>query len=166
MSMSNTEEQVVQGEEKKVGGYLTFTLGSEEFGIDIGDVIEIIGVQPITHLPEVPHYIKGIINLRGRVVPVIDMRLKFGKESAEYDDRTCVIVIEINALTVGLIVDRVSEVTAIANDQIVAPPEQGSMGTQNQYISGIGKVGDTIILLLDCDKLLQEDTAMEENRDL
>lgn len=166
MSMSNTEEQVLQGEERKVSGYLTFALGGEEFGIDIGDVTEIIGVQPITPLPEVPHYIKGIVNLRGRVVPVIDVRLKFGKEPAEYDDRTCVIVIEINSLTVGLIVDSVSEVTSIPIDQIVDPPERASMGEQNQYISGIGKVGDIIVLLLDCDKLLQEESAIEENREL
>jgi purine-binding chemotaxis protein CheW len=135
------------------GRFLTFTLGDDVYGLPIEYVVEIIGIQSITIVPKVPSYIKGIINLRGKIIPVIDVRLKFGKEPAEYNDRTCVIVIEIGDISVGLIVDNVDEVLTIEEDNIAAPPAN-RVGFENRYIMGIGKMGGKVQLLLDCQKLL------------
>ncbi|MBP2636757.1 MAG: chemotaxis signal transduction protein [Firmicutes bacterium] len=142
-------------EDTQKGKYLTFSLGNEFYGLEIAYVTEIIGIQPITEIPELPDYVKGIINLRGKIVPVMDVRLRFKKEFREYNDRTCVIVIDIQDVSVGLIVDSVSEVLTIAEESIVPPPDIKAV--QNRYIKGIGKVGDDIKLLLDCEKLLNED---------
>src|SRR5690554_6663806 len=98
------------------GKYLTFAIGNEAYGIEIRFVTEIIGLQPITEVPEVPKYVKGIINLRGKIIPVIDVRLKFRKEPIPYDDRTCIVVIALDTLVVGLIVDNVAEVVSIGDD--------------------------------------------------
>ena len=138
------------------GRYLTFSLGEEVFGLEIRYVTEIIGLQPITKVPEVPPYIKGIINLRGKIIPVIDMRLKFRKEPEPYTDRTCIVVIDTQEMVVGLIVDRVAEVINIAEEDIVPPPDQKT-GMHNKYILGIGKVDDDVKLLLDCESLLDGD---------
>ena len=138
------------------GKYLTFAIGKESYGIEIRYVTEIIGMQPITEVPEVPQYVKGIINLRGKIIPVIDVRLKFRKEPIEYDDRTCIIVIALENITVGLIVDNVAEVMTIGEDNIVPPPD-GRTGFQNRYIQGIGKAGDSVVLLLECQLLLSDD---------
>lgn len=165
MELSMNTEQLGQPAEKQLEGYLSFAIGKEIFGINLNNVTEIIGIQPITHLPEVPHYIKGIINLRGKVIPVIDIRLKFNKDPIPYNDRTCIIVIEVDELTVGLIVDSVSEVISVEEEQIVPPPEHSSMGTQNQYIFGIGMMEKEVILMLDCEKLIQEDSIVEEKID-
>lgn len=140
-------------EDTQKGKYLTFTLGSESYGIGIEYVTEIIGLLPITVVPELPVYIKGIMNLRGRIIPVMDMRLRFRKDFVDYDERTCIIVVEIGENSVGLIVDRVSEVTNIADEAIVDQPMLSS-GTSNRYIKSIGKVGDEVKMLLDCDALL------------
>jgi purine-binding chemotaxis protein CheW len=142
-------------EDTMLGKYLTFQLGTEIFGIAIKFVTEIIGIQSITFVPEVPKFVKGIINLRGKIIPVIDMRLKFNKPSVDYDDRTCIIVIDFNETSIGLIVDCVSEVLNIGDDKIVPPPSYKA-GVQNKYIKGIGKVGDTIKLLIDCEKIISE----------
>ncbi|SPF51464.1 Chemotaxis signal transduction protein (fragment) [Candidatus Desulfosporosinus infrequens] len=115
-------------------------------------------MQPITEIPEMPEYIKGIINLRGKIIPVMDVRLRFRKPFREYNDRTCIVVIEISEVSVGLIVDSVSEVIAIPDEEIVAPPSMAKEG--NRYIKGIGKVGTDVKLLLDSDKLLN-DTELE-----
>ncbi len=160
------DEQWDNIDDSQQNRYLAFALDEEDYGIDIRYVTEIIGVQPITRLPEVPKYIKGIINLRGKVVPVIDMRLKFHKESVPYNDRTCVIVIEVQELTAGLIVDSVTEVLTIEGFSIVPPPEHSSMGVQNKYISGIGRVGNEIKLLLDCEKIFYEEGSPEETREV
>ena len=143
-------------EDTQSGRFLTFELGSEAFGIEIRHVIEIIGIQPITPLPEVPKYIKGIINLRSKIIPVVDMRLKFKKKPVEYNDRTCIIVVEMQEMTVGLIVDTVAEVVTIDEQNIVPPPES-SISVQNNYLYGIGMIGEEVKLLLDCDKLLQSE---------
>ncbi len=156
------QQSVTQKEENRTEGYLTFALDNEAFGVRICDVTEIIGVQPITPLPNLPTHIKGIINLRGRVVPVIDMRIKFCKPITDYTDRTCIIVIEISALTVGLIVDRVTEVTSVQTDDIMHPPRQSGLTVQSKYIEGIGQVNGEIVLLLDCEKLLEEEHLLEE----
>jgi len=134
--------------------YLTFILGTECYGIEIKFVTEIIGIQPTTEVPELPEYIKGIINLRGKIIPVMDVRLRFKKAFREYNDRTCVIVIDISDISIGLIVDGVSEVLTIPEEDIVPPPDLNKDG--NRYIKGIGKVGNQVKLILDCEKLLNE----------
>ena len=142
-------------EDTQHGRYLTFMLGRESFGLEISYVKEIVNMQPITALPEVPGYVKGIINLRGRIIPVIDMCLKFGLELSPYTDRTCIIVIDIKEISVGLIVDNVAEVLVIEDNDIVPPPSSRT-GASNDYIKAIGKTGSDVKLLLDCDKLFQD----------
>ncbi len=150
------DNNVVVEEDTQAGKFLTFSLDGETYGIEIRYVIEIIGIQAITVIPEVPQYIKGIINLRGKVIPVIDVRLKFGKEEIEYNERTCIIVIDINDIQVGLIVDFVDEVLNIGDDDIADAPKSKT-GFTNKYIKGIGKVNDKVQLLLDCEKLLKDE---------
>ncbi len=143
-------------EDTQRGKYLTFAIGNETYGIEIRYVTEIIGIQPITEVPEVPEYVKGIINLRGKIIPVIDVRLKFRKDAIPYDDRTCIIVIALDTIIVGLIVDNVAEVLSIEDDHIVPPPDART-GFQNRYIKGIGNVDNNVKLLLDCELLLTDD---------
>lgn len=142
-------------EDTQKGRYLIFSLGSEDYGIEIRYVLEIIGLQTITQVPELPRYIKGIINLRGKIIPVMDIRLRFKKKAKEYNDRTCVIVVDIQGLSIGLIVDRVSEVLTIPEQDTVEPPQVN--GFENRYINKIGKVNNNIKLLLDCKKLLTDE---------
>ncbi len=154
--MAEKEEQAMLEEDTQEGRYLTFSLGGESYGIEIRYVTEIIGIQPITEIPELPDYVMGIINLRGKIIPVMDVRLRFKKEPKEYNDRTCVIVVDIHDMSIGLIVDSVSEVLAIPEQDIVEPPQM-KKGYRNQYIKSIGKVGSDVKLLLDCDMLLTEE---------
>lgn len=139
--------------------FLTFALDNETYGIEIKNVMEIIGIQAITEIPELPVYIKGIINLRGKIIPVMDVRLRFKKEPKEYNDRTCIIVIDINEMSIGLIVDSVAEVITIPEQDITVPPNISKLATR--YIKNIGKVGNDVKLLLDCEKLLNEDELNE-----
>ena len=148
------QETLDETEDTQKGKFLTFCIGNEYYGIEIKYVTEIIGLQPITEIPEMPEYIKGIINLRGKIIPVMDVRLRFKKLFREYNDRTCIVVIEIREVSIGLIVDTVSEVIVIPDSEIVAPPNLAKEG--NKYIKGIGKVGDDVKLLLDSDKLLND----------
>ncbi len=150
------DDNKVLEEDTQHGRFLTFTLEEEVYGIEIKYVTEIIGMQSITKVPEVPEYVKGIINLRGKIIPVIDVRLKFGKKPIEYDDRTCIVVIDIIEVSVGLIVDNVDEVLTIG-DQDIATPPANKTGFENKYIKGIGKSGNKVQLLLDCEKLLKTD---------
>lgn len=154
--MNNLEDQLIDEEDTQRGRYLTFAVGEELYGIEISFVTEIVGIQPITSLPEAPDYMKGIINLRGKIIPVIDIRLKFKKLPKEYDDRTCIIVIDIQDVTVGLIVDNVAEVLMIEDGNISTPPDLRA-GLQNRYLAGIGKVGNDVKLLLSCEKLFLEE---------
>lgn len=135
--------------------YLTFIIGNECYGLDIRHVTEIIGIQAITEIPELPEYVRGIINLRGKIIPVIDVRLRFKKEPKDYDDRTCVVVVDFNELSIGLIVDQVAEVLTIPEEDIVDPPLVHK-GGNNRFIRKIGKVGNAVKLLLDCEMLLTE----------
>ncbi|MBN2983039.1 MULTISPECIES: chemotaxis protein CheW [Cohnella] len=163
--MSQLEERLSEPYEEDTlqGKYLIFKLGDESYGIEIRFVIEIIGLQPITVVPELPEYIQGIINLRGKIIPVMDVRLRFKKPFREYNDRTCVIVTDIEEMTIGLIVDSVSEVLAISEAEIVSPTEMNKLYS-SRYIKGIGSVGEDVKLLLDCDKLLQDkDLALLES---
>jgi purine-binding chemotaxis protein CheW len=139
------------------GKYLTFSLSEEEYGIGILKVREIIGMMVITMIPQVPAYVKGVINLRGKVIPVVDLRLKFGLEEMEYTDRTCIIVVEIRTnngnVPMGIVVDTVSEVLNVKAADIEDTPTFGaSMNTD--YIFGMAKAGDGVKILLDIDKVV------------
>ncbi|MFA5340358.1 MAG: chemotaxis protein CheW [Clostridia bacterium] len=136
--------------------YLTFKIEEEEYGFDISSVTEIVGMQPVTPIPEAANYIKGIINLRGRIIPVIDLRLKFGKPEKEYNERTCIIVISYGDMTIGFIVDNVSEVITLKEDQLVPLPSYGKDLTSN-YVKTIGKADNGIKLLLDCNRIIRSD---------
>lgn len=133
--------------------YLTFSLGKEDYGVEIRFVTEIIGIQQITEVPELPDYVKGIINLRGKIIPVMDIRLRFKKEPREYNDRTCIIVIEVEDISIGLIIDTVEEVLTISEHEVVPPP-QFDNEFHHKYIKGIGKVENTVKLIIDCERLL------------
>jgi len=144
----------------KAGKYLTFALGPEEYGLEILKVREIIGYMDITAVPQTPHHVKGVINLRGQVIPVIDLRAKFGMETAEVTDETCIIVAEVNRGTnrfsTGIVVDRVQEVLDISGEDIEEAPQFDS-SVNTDFILGIGKIGDTVKILLDIDKVLAGD---------
>ena len=152
----NEIQELWEQEDTQKDKFLTFSLGNEFYGIEIKYVTEIVGMQPITEVPELPVYIRGIINLRGKIIPVMDVRLRFKKSPRDYNDRTCIIVIDIKDISIGLIIDSVSEVLSIPEGDIVPPPEV-SKGLTNRYIKGIGKVGSDVKLILDCDKLLNDE---------
>lgn len=143
------EEETDAQEDK----FLTFPLASEEYGIDIRHVTEIIGIQNITYLPDAPPYVKGVINLRGKVIPVIDVRLRFAMEERDYDDRTCVVVVNFEDSSVGLIVDSVSEVIEIPKTNIEPSPNIRN-GKASDFISGLGKVAEEVKILLNIQSLI------------
>jgi purine-binding chemotaxis protein CheW len=147
---------IQEEKETQHGKFLTFELSKEVYGIEICFVTEIVGVQKFSSLPGSPAFIKGIINLRGKIIPVVDMRLRFKKEPVEYTNQTCTVVIDIQNLTVGLIVDRVREVIVIPDDCIAPLPSTG-IGYRNRFIKGIGKTGDAVQLLLDCEQLFKNE---------
>ena len=140
--------------------YVTFKAGNEYYALKIEYVNEIIVFQEITEIPESEDFIKGLINLRGKIIPVIDVRIRFKQEPMEYNDRTCIIVINVKDMLVGLIVEKVAEVVEIKQEDILPPPS-ATIGheekTQNKYVYGIGKVGEEVKLLLDPDKLLKDE---------
>jgi purine-binding chemotaxis protein CheW len=154
------EEDEEDNEDTQEDKYLTFVIDREDFGIEIRHVTEIIGIQNITEVPDMPAYVKGVINLRGKVIPVMDVRLRFGVTERPYDDRTCIIVININEQPVGLIVDRVLEVLDIQKGEIEPPPKIRK-GKSNRFVQGMGKVGDQVKILLDANRLLfdEEESA-------
>lgn len=143
--------------ETKEGKYLTFSLANEDYGIAILKVREIIGMMPITAVPRTPEYIKGVINLRGKVIPVTDLRMKFGLDAIEYNERTCIIVVEIAStsckLPIGVVVDSVSEVLNIKSDDIEAAPSFGAK-LDIDYILGMAKMDGGVKILLDIDMVL------------
>jgi len=142
--------------------YLTFKIADEFYGIEIKHVIEIVGVQKITPVPNIKHYINGIINLRGNITPVLEVRKRFGLETIPYTERTCFIVVNVSNSSVGLIVDQVSEVINIPEAQISQPP-QTNKGSHSRFIQGIGKIGSQIKILLNINKLLfDEDLTQTE----
>jgi len=144
----------------KEGKYLTFALGDEEYGLEILKVREIIGYMDITAVPRTPGYVKGVINLRGQVIPVIDLRAKFAMEATQTTDKTCIIVVQIDhggrRGNTGIVVDRVSEVLDIAGESIEEPPSFDS-GIDTDFILGMGKIGKSVKILLDIDKVLGGD---------
>jgi len=147
---------------RSVGGgkFLTFFLGSEEYGLEILKVHEIIGMMDITPVPRTPEFIRGVVNLRGKIIPVVDLRLKFGMDAVDHTDETCIIVVQANGVQMGIVVDRVSEVLDISAEEVEAVP---SFGTEvdTAYILGIGKTGERVKLLLDIDKVLSSAEAVE-----
>ena len=157
MELMGMEES--ENEETLKGKYLIFKMDNEEYGLEIKYVTEIIGIQPITQVPEMPAYIKGVTNLRGKIIPVMDARLRFKKKTKKYDDRTCIIVLEANTLSIGLIVDGVEEVVLLREEDIAEPPEMGKGG--HRFLKGIGKAEGSVKLLLDCQRLLTEEEADE-----
>ena len=137
--------------------YMTFGIGDQNYGIEVLSVTEIVGLQDIAVVPDVPHYVRGMMNLRGNVIPVVDIRLRFGLEEREYDQRTCVIVVTVDRDTVGMIVDFVNEVSAFAEEDISTPPHKGENTIGGNYISGLGKQGEKVTILLDINRLLHGD---------
>ena len=155
MSMENeqVDMDLVLEEDTTKDKYLTFEIDSEKYGIDISHVIEIITIYAITWVPETPDFLKGVINLRGSIIPVIDARLRFRKPEKEYDSLTCIIVIEYENYKVGVIVDTVNEVMYIPEESVSLPPN-AKLKYQNKFIKSIGKVDADVQLLLDVDKFL------------
>jgi purine-binding chemotaxis protein CheW len=152
-----TERSNVGGAMRKAGKYLTFALGREEYGLEILKVREIIGFMDITAVPQMPSYVKGVINLRGQVIPVIDLRAKFCMQTAERTEETCIIVVEITQqgrkCSTGIVVDHVSEVLDIDGESIEDAPQFGS-SVDTAFILGMGKVGESVKMLLDIDRVL------------
>jgi len=144
------------------GKYLTFALAQEEYGVPVLKVREIIKMMDITGVPQVPPHVKGVINLRGKVIPIVDLRLKFGLPTQDYTERTCIIVVEVEMqarrVMLGMIVDYVSEVLNIATDEIEPMPDFGER-VDTDYMRGVAKIKGTVKLLLDLDKVLSADTV-------
>ncbi|HWR39448.1 MAG TPA: chemotaxis protein CheW [Patescibacteria group bacterium] len=153
------KELLDQMDDTQKGKYLTFSLGEEIYGIEIKFVTEIVvvGMQSVTTVPDLPEYVQGIINLRGKIIPVIDVRLRFKKPPCDYNDRTCIVIVDIRGIAVGLIVDTVQEVLSIADQDMVPPPQLNSNTYHQRFIKAIGKVNNAVKLILDCDRLLSDD---------
>lgn len=139
-------------EEVEQNKYLTFAIGDDAYGIGIEVVDDIIGIQEVTYVPSQPEYLKGVINLRGQIIPVIDIRLRFNQVPKAYDDRTCIVVIKMEETPVGIVVDRVQEVLTIS--EVRVPSSFAS--TEENFMTGIGHYDDSIILLVDCESLLMD----------
>ena len=166
--MDETKDLTSEHDAQK-GKYMTFKSGNEYFGLKIQYVNEIIGFQAITAIPETEDYIKGLINLRGKILPVIDVRLRFKQDPFEYNDRTCIIVISVKSTVIGLIVEKIAEVVEISDENILPPPTIGHPDkAHHKYVYGIGRVGDSVKLLLDPDKLLNDEdlSIIEEVNDM
>ena len=152
-----TEPTTVSKGKAQAGKYLTFVLGNEDFGVEILKVKEIIGYQEVTEVPQTPTEVKGVINLRGQVIPVVDLRLRFGMEEKEITEETCILVVEVTGnsgpLFIGIVVDNVSEVLDIRSEQIEPSPEFGQ-AVNIDFIMGMGKIGDDVKILLDIEKVV------------
>ena len=159
MADKGMQQETTQAPEADVqkGKFMTFKSGHEYFGIELKYIIEIIAMQSITAIPETEEYIKGLINLRGKIIPVIDVRLRFKQEPFEYTDRTCIIIIDVSGTTVGLIIETISGVVTIEERNIEPPPSLSIGNAKNRYVYGLGKTGDTVKLLLDPQKLIKDE---------
>ncbi len=167
MAEVETMDQAVKAMAEREGKYLTFTLAEEEYGIGILKIKEIIGMMPITSVPQTPEFVKGVINLRGKVIPVIDLRLRFGMGEMDYTDRTCIIVVEIDGqagtVLIGIVVDSVSEVLNVKGDEIEDTPTFGTK-LDTEYILGMAKMKGGVKILLHIDRVLssKEIAALEK----
>lgn len=156
LNRPTTAASVTSDEESK---FLTFKLSDEEYGVEILKVREINGIMNITAVPQMPPYMKGVMNLRGKVIPVIDLRLKFGLDEIEHNDQTCIIVVDIGK-EVGILIDTVSEVLDIPDKDIEPAPSMGG-SVDTSFILGMGKVGDSVKILLDIQKVLSTDEMID-----
>ena len=161
-------DQAVKAMGEREGKYLTFTLADEEYGIGILKIKEIIGMMPVTSVPQTPDFVKGVINLRGKVIPVMDLRLRFGMDAIDYTDRTCIIVVEIagetGSVMIGIVVDTVSEVLNIKTEEIEDSPAFGTK-LDTDYILGMAKMDGGVKILLDIDRVLRsEEITLLERR--
>ncbi|MBN1514935.1 purine-binding chemotaxis protein CheW [Candidatus Sumerlaeota bacterium] len=160
-------EETIMAATAKAGKYLTFTLAEEEYGLEILKVQEIIGMMNVTRVPKTPEFVRGVINLRGKVIPVVDLRLKFGLAEQDETEKTCIIVVQVaqgdHRTIMGIIVDQVSEVMDIGGDQIEPVPSFGS-SVDTTFILGMGKIGSKVLTMLDIDKVLSagETAAMRD----
>ncbi len=166
-ALAKTMNQAVKVMGEREGKYLTFTLADEEYGIGILKIKEIIGMMPITSVPQTPDFVKGVINLRGKVIPILDLRLRFGMEEMEYTERTCIIVVEIQSHTgkimIGIVVDSVSEVLNIKGEVIEDTPTFGA-SLDTEYILGMAKIEGGVKILLDIDRVLSAGDLAELER--
>jgi purine-binding chemotaxis protein CheW len=155
--LTETMDQVVKIMADREGKYLTFSMADEEYGIGILKIKEIIGMMPVTTVPQTPKFVKGVINLRGKVIPVIDLRLRFGMESIDYTERTCIIVVEIKGaagtVQIGIVVDSVSEVLNIKGEDVEETPTFGAK-LNTDYILGMAKIEGNVKILFDIDRVL------------
>jgi purine-binding chemotaxis protein CheW len=155
-------DQTIGAIAKSEGKYLTFKIANEHYGIEILKIKEIIGMMPITSLPKTPGFLKGVINLRGKVIPVMDLRLRFGMQEIEYTERTCIVVVEIagNAgeIHMGIVVDSVSEVLNIKAEDIQDTPTFGT-SLNTEYILGMAKMESRVKILLDIDRVMSTENA-------
>jgi len=140
--------------------FLMCRIGEEDYGIDIRHVTDIIELQKITEVPDMPNYVKGVINLRGQVIPIIDLRLRFNMERREYDDRTVITVVKIDDLSIGFIVDTATEVQEIPAGDIEEAPTFRSEEEENKFVSGLGKIGEDVKIILDVSRLVVHDELM------
>ena len=158
--LAETMDQAVKSMHDREGKYLTFSMANEEYGIEIEKIKEIIGMMQITTVPQTPEFVKGVINLRGKVIPVVDLRARFGMESIDYTERTCIIVVEIQVqsgtVMIGVVVDAVSEVLNIKGDDIEDTPTFGTK-LNTDYILGMAKMEGGVKILLDIDRVLSGD---------
>jgi purine-binding chemotaxis protein CheW len=150
----------------KAGKHFTFQLGEELYGVEILKVQEIIGLMPVTRVPRAPEFARGVINLRGRIIPVMDLRRKFGMEPRDDTDRTCIVVVQVfvhgRPVTAGVLVDEVSEVVDVQEEQIEEPPSLG-LGEEAAFVRGMAKIGQKVVMLLDVDRVFsQDDTTMAD----
>lgn len=158
--LTKTMDQAVRAMAGKAGKFLTFKLAEEDYGIEIRKIKEIIGIMPVTTVPKTPQFVKGVINLRGKVIPVIDLRARFGMPAVEYTDRTCIVVVEIESqgvtVMIGIVVDTVSEVLNIKADAIEPPPTFGQR-LNIDYILGMAKMEGGVKILIDIDQVMGAD---------
>ena len=151
-------------DDTRAGKYLTFKMADEDYGISLLKVREIIGMMPITSVPRTPDFVKGVINLRGKVIPVTDLRLRFGMPEIDYTDRTCIIVVEVagqdTTLQMGIVVDAVTEVLPVKAEEIEAAPEFGAKVDTN-YIMGMANMDGSVKILLDIDRVLTAEEIAE-----
>ena len=160
--MRQAEAVLPVGDEAGVNQYLSFTLGEEEYGIEILKVQEIKGYSGITPIPNMPAYLKGIMNLRGTVIPVVDLRARFSLETKAYDKYTVIVVAMVEQKIIGLVVDAVSDVLDLPPDKVLPPPDMGAR-VDTRFITGTTVVGEKLVVLLDIGKMLSEDDLVAMN---
>lgn len=152
MSRQMQTEADEGNQDSMLGMYLTFELAAEGYALEIQHIIEIIGIQPVTWVPDMPDHVIGVLNLRGKIIPIIDARRRLAIEPRDYDDRTCIIVVNVNGNSVGLVVDKVNEVANIPRENIEPPP---AAGQDSQYVQGLGKLGRNVKIIINIDSLLE-----------